>query len=133
MNLERDPSDTESCLELLLNTLCRNFKMKPKQAAALLTNNNQYLVHSVVKGVKGRFEPVVAWYQEVYANSKHLSSVLEVELTTLQNPSTNLDMVMNILKSGLCSHNHEVASWTSRLLAKLAYDFYNDGLQKQAF
>ena len=62
MNLERDPSDTESCLEMLLNTLCRNFKMKPKQAAALLTNNNQYLVHSVVKGVKGRFEPVVSWY-----------------------------------------------------------------------
>ena len=64
----------------------------------------------------------------MYANSKHLSSVLEVELTTLQNPSTNLDMVMNTLKSGLYSHNTEVASWTARLLAKLAYDFYNDGL-----
>ena len=40
MNAEREPVDTESTLELILNTLCRAFQMKPKQAAALLTNNN---------------------------------------------------------------------------------------------
>lgn len=40
MNSEREPIDTESTLELILNTLCRAFQMKPKQAAALLTNNN---------------------------------------------------------------------------------------------
>lgn len=36
--------------------------MKPKQAAALLTNNNQFLIHSIVKGVKGKYEPLISWY-----------------------------------------------------------------------
>jgi len=62
MKLERNPNETESSLELILNTLCRSFSMKPKQAAALLTNNNQFLVHSIVKGVKGNYEPLISWY-----------------------------------------------------------------------
>lgn len=73
MNPDRDANETENTLEFLLNTLCRAFTMKPKQAAALLTNSNQYLIHSVVKGVKGKFEPVIQWYQDVYAHSKYLS------------------------------------------------------------
>ncbi len=40
MKVEREPLETENSLELILNTLCRAFSMKPKQAAALLTNNN---------------------------------------------------------------------------------------------
>lgn len=62
MNADREPADTESTLELILNTLCKAFSMKPKQAAALLTNNNQFLIHSIVKGVKGRYEPLIGWY-----------------------------------------------------------------------
>ena len=62
MDLRRDPTETESTLEFILNTLCKALNMKPKQAAALLTNNNQFLTHCVVKGVKGRYEPMVAWY-----------------------------------------------------------------------
>lgn len=66
MDVKKEPSETESTLEFILNTLCRALSMKPKQAAALLTNNNQFLTHCVVKGVKGRFEPMVSWYQELY-------------------------------------------------------------------
>jgi hypothetical protein len=40
MSHEKDPEETESTLELILNTLSKAFGMKPKQAAALLTNNN---------------------------------------------------------------------------------------------
>jgi len=40
MNVERHPHETESSLELILNTLGRACEMRPKQAAALLTNNN---------------------------------------------------------------------------------------------
>ena len=58
MSSSRDPTDTDSSLELLLNIMCRTFKMKPKQAAALLTNSNQYLLHSVVKGLKGNYDPI---------------------------------------------------------------------------
>jgi hypothetical protein len=53
MDITKLPNETESSLELLLNTLCRSCEMKPKQAAALLTNSNQYLIHSVLKGIKG--------------------------------------------------------------------------------
>lgn len=40
MDITKEPSQTESTLEFILNTLCRALSMKPKQAAALLTNNN---------------------------------------------------------------------------------------------
>ena len=40
MDTSKEPSDTESTLEFILNTLCRALSMKPKQSAALLTNNN---------------------------------------------------------------------------------------------
>jgi hypothetical protein len=72
MKVERPAEEVESSLELILNTLCRAFQMKPKQAAALLTNNNQFLIHSIVKGVKGNYEPLVAWYTELLKNTKHL-------------------------------------------------------------
>lgn len=62
MDTSKEPSQTESTLEFILNTLCRALSMKPKQSAALLTNNNQFLTHCVVKGVKGKFEPMVNWY-----------------------------------------------------------------------
>ena len=82
MDVNRDPSETESTLEFILNTLCRALSMKPKQAAALLTNNNQFLTHCVVKGVKGRYEPMISWYQDIYQHSRHLSVMLEVEAET---------------------------------------------------
>ncbi len=42
------------------------FDMKPKQAAALLTNNNKFLAHLCVKGAKGGdFEKVKKWYEIV--------------------------------------------------------------------
>ena len=80
MDIEKEPSSTESTLEFILNTLCRALSMKPKQAAALLTNNNQFLIHCVVKGVKSRFEPMINWYQEVFQYSRHLSMMLEIEI-----------------------------------------------------
>jgi hypothetical protein len=39
--------------------------MKPKQAAALLTNDNKYLVHCVVKGIKRKYEPVLDWFKDI--------------------------------------------------------------------
>ena len=40
MDTSKEPSEADSTLEFILNTLCRALTMKPKQAAALLTNNN---------------------------------------------------------------------------------------------
>lgn len=40
MDVSKDPRKSESSLEMILLTLCSCFNMKPKQSAALLTNNN---------------------------------------------------------------------------------------------
>lgn len=72
MNPQKEPTDTDSSLELLINLICKGFKMKPKQAAALLTNSNQYLLHSVVKGLKGNYEPVVKYYKLLQKYSIHM-------------------------------------------------------------
>ena len=40
LDTNKEPTQTQSCLEFILNTLCRNFKLRPKQSAALLANNN---------------------------------------------------------------------------------------------
>ena len=57
-------AELESSFELVLVTLSQAFGLKPKQAEALLTNNNQYLVTACIKGAKGsNYEPVLVWYQ----------------------------------------------------------------------
>jgi hypothetical protein len=47
-------------------------QLKTKEAASLFTNGNKYLAHVIAKGAKGVFEPIIAFYQEIYANSNHL-------------------------------------------------------------
>lgn len=55
MDVSKPPSESESSIEFILNTLCRALNMTSKQAAALLTNENQYLIHILVKGIKGNY------------------------------------------------------------------------------
>jgi hypothetical protein len=129
MNADREIVDTESSLELILNTLCKAFVMKPKQAAALLTNNNQFLIHSIVKGVKGRYEPLISWYQDLYANSKHLTTMLELETEQFPN-SSNFTKVLATLSCGMYSHNLDICKWCSKLLTKIGFDF---GQNQQMF
>lgn len=51
--------ETDSPLEFLLVSVSKAFKILPKQAAALLTNNNLYMQHACIKGLKGEFGPIV--------------------------------------------------------------------------
>lgn len=122
MDPEKKPNKCDSSLEIILNTLCRNFKMKPKQSAALLTNNNQYLMHSVVKGLKGNFEPVLSWYQELYSLSEYFADIICLESKKNKKHST-LIMAMNAVKTGCFSHNYDVAQWCLRFITKLVYEF----------
>jgi hypothetical protein len=57
-----------------------SFDMKPKQAAALLTNNNKYLTHLCVKGGKGGdFENVKKWYELILPYTSHLVNLVSTE------------------------------------------------------
>lgn len=132
MDTTKEPSQTESTLEFILNTLCRALNMKPKQAAALLTNNNQFLIHCVVKGVKGRFEPMINWYQEIYQYSRHLSMMLEIEIDNalasddakmIRASHQNFEKVLQTTSSGCYSNNFEVAQLCLKTLSCVAADF----------
>lgn len=131
MDVGRDPGDTESTLEFILNTLCRALSMKPKQAAALLTNNNQFLTHCVVKGVKSRYEPMVNWYTDIYQNSRHLSMMLETEVENslaAKDPKLakaaqqNFEKVLQTISTGCYSQNFRVAQLCMQTLIAVAQD-----------
>jgi hypothetical protein len=121
MDPNKQPNETDNCLEFILNTLCNSLNLKPKQAAGLLTNGNQYLIHASVRGLKGNYEPIISWFQEVYSHSKHLSDLM------IESENANIGKAllttMNGLKSGLYSLSRDVISWCARLMGKIAFDF----------
>lgn len=79
---DRNLNLSQNSLEFLLITLSRSFELTPRQAAALLTNNNQYLVTACVKGIKGGFfQSLFSWYKELYDNLICLVELLQAELS----------------------------------------------------
>ena len=56
MASDQNPGDTESTLEFILITLCRALDFQPRQAAALLSNNNEFLMKICIKGIKRKYE-----------------------------------------------------------------------------
>jgi len=119
MNSSKEPTDTDSSLELVLNVICKTFRMKPKQAAALLTNSNQYLLHSVVKGLKGNYDPIVKFFKTTMKYSHHLCNLIQLESEKNQNNSTML-MIFNALKIGMFSYNDEVILSCLELFNKIS-------------
>jgi hypothetical protein len=86
LDLDKPLSESDSSLELILSSLSKAFGMKPRQAAALLTNNSQYLIHACVRGVKGgRFDPVLNWYEILIEHAEDISALLEAELQQFPN------------------------------------------------
>jgi len=128
LDINKKPETIENCLEFLLVTISRSFNLKPKQAAGLLTDSNKYLSHILVKGLKGDFDPVTAWLMEVYSWSKSFSNLIKIE-----EDNNSVNMVLNAFKGGLFSKQKDVAIWTAKIFTKLAYDFANTGLLRQAW
>lgn len=49
-------------------TICKNFKLSPQHTLNLFLDNNKFLAHLVVKGVKNSFEPIFAMLNDVISN-----------------------------------------------------------------
>ena len=111
-------SATSSCLEFLLVSFCQHFGLKPKQAAGLLTQGGKYLAHIIAKGLRGKYEPVVEWYQAVYSNVKQLLTVVMKE-----EANGSINLILSTLRPGFISKSFETAQWTCRLFSKLGADF----------
>jgi len=84
-----------------------------------LTNSNQYLLHSVVKGLKGNYDPVIKYYRTLVKYAHHLCNVIQLESEKNQNHSTLL-MIFNALKTGLFSYNSDVIISCLELLSKIS-------------
>lgn len=109
-----DPNETESVLEYVLTTISQAMGLNPKQAAGLLSNNNKYLVHVCVKGVKGDFEKISQWYQTIYSTCRRLAELIDRE-----EEQGTVSLALKIVSCGLFSPNYDIVVWCLRVLSKL--------------
>ena len=49
-------------------TISKNFKLSPQHTLNLFLDNNKFLAHLVVKGVKNSFEPILAMLTDIISN-----------------------------------------------------------------
>jgi len=92
-----------------------------------LTNGFKYLAHILAKGVKGVFEPVTYWYQEVGAHVGHLVTLIE------KDRENNILLVQQACRPGLLSKNAQVVEWCCKFFAKLALEFTNKQMMPLAW
>lgn len=119
---------SDSLLELLLVSFCKHFLLKPKQAAGLMTQGGKYLTYVISKGLKGKHEPVISWYSDMYANLTRI-----VELVASEVAQGSIEIILSSLQSGFLSKNPDTVLWTCRIFAKLGSDLYELELLPQAW
>jgi hypothetical protein len=82
------------------------------------------LFHACIKGVKGNYDGILAWYQLLYSSSKHLASLLNECFVSKEQTAVNSGyMLLNALKSGFYSTNQTICEWTIKLFSRIAQDF----------
>jgi len=105
----------------------QSFSLKPKQAAGLLTDENKFLTHLLIKGAKGGdFEGVKRWYTTIQENieffiiclSKERADIISYQTPLLpqstkvadsaENRSKIIIKTLNILKGGFYSIEQEI-------------------------
>ena len=124
---EKQLIDAESCLEYLILSFCHSFSLKPKQSAGLLAQGCKFLAHIVAKGLKGDFDPIKNWLQNIYATSEKLSTLIFAE-----EKSGSLNFVLTALKPGILSRDTGVVQWTFRVLSRLILEFSDHNLLNEA-
>ena len=111
-------NECKSLLEILLVSLTRNLDLRPKQAVALLSNGNKYLAHVLVKGIKGNYDPLILWLQEIYSN-------IQLILPFLTQEDLLIPVVLQAVKPALLSKSSDVTSWGCRIISHLCYELAN--------
>lgn len=57
----------------------------------MFTKGSKYLAHVIIKGLKGQFEGIITYLQEVYSNLDQVLGFLEADLT-----KTTLSFVLQV-------------------------------------
>lgn len=128
IDITKEVSRSRSCLEFFILILSKHLELDPKQTASLFTHGNKYLAHVLVKGVKGLFDPIIAFYTEAYSNINTLLRLFNEDST-----HKSLHFSLGALKPGLVSKSFEVAEWAARLFSKLAFEFGDNILLMHAW
>lgn len=106
---------TESCLEFLLVSFCKHFKMHPKQSAGLLTQSGKYLSYIISRGLKGKHTTIILWYDDILRNSFYLVQLIIKEIN-----QGSIDLILSALMPGLGSKNLETVLFCINLLQDIA-------------
>jgi hypothetical protein len=61
-------NDAMNIMEFFVISLSKNFKLSPQHTLNLFLDNNKYLAHLLVKGIKESFDHVLTFENEVLAN-----------------------------------------------------------------
>lgn len=121
-------ADCRSTLDYILESLSQSLGMNQSQAAALLANNQKFLVHMSVKGMKGRdYSRILNWYRLILQSTQTLVGLLELE----RGDSQALGMTMNVIKCGLLSEDSEVANLCARALNKVCGAVHDRSSQQE--
>lgn len=92
VDLEVELNQTQGLLEFFIVCVGRHMALTAKQATSLFAKGSKYLAHVVIKGLKGQYEPIVTYLQEVYSELDHLILLL----TCSQNIKTSLFFVLQV-------------------------------------
>ena len=76
LNVNKAYNECKSPLEFIVVSLCRAFSLKPRQSVALLSNNRKYLSILCNKGMKGSFNCVHRWLDDMNTYRFDLVNIL---------------------------------------------------------
>ena len=128
VDVSKPLAEAASCLEFLLVSFCQIFALKPKQAAGLLTQEGKYLAYILSRGLKGKHEPILAWYQALLGSYQVLLTLIQKEET-----SGSVSFVLSAVRGGLRSRSLEATQWACRVLVRLGQELQNQGLLRPAW
>ena len=103
IDCEKEMTKAESCLEFFMLSLSKSLEMKPRQSAALLSNNRKYLIQIANKGIKGDYSKIIIWFETIQENKDHL-----LHLMKYSNEESN-KLSLALLSVGFYSRNYNVS------------------------
>ena len=103
--------------------MTKGLNINSNSAAALLANNQEYLIQLCTKGFKGKdFSQILSWYHYLIIQREQLVNLIEKES---RDPQTTY-MTLNILKCGLYSPNPDVVQSAFKSFLNLAIEIGNN-------
>ena len=104
--------------DFVIESLSIALKMQSSQAAALLTQNQKFLVHICVKGMKGKdYSKLKVWYKLLLKQIPNF--VIQCERDIQQSNGASINKAFNVIKCGMTSHNLTVSQLCVDFFIKL--------------